>query len=758
MLRALGLGIVNYFLGHVGHKNFREPAKVAVARSYTISLARNAVHVIPIGGALAVIYLNFTGFYVGANLKNINALQFAAKLHELTMIASLAQILLAAVRAELVLGDGLPYGALFSGLQISQPSYLWSMEFWGSATAPSSTLWKRLRLIIIPVILILLAATVGPSSAIALIPRVGSWPAGQTHICLNATDQDLFPTELKDLDIPVFCANTSAVPILNSVDICPSSGWQTIAGLTPSYRWDFGPRNSNWPNVSVLPSHIIGAPSTMQLVSQDALRSLRICEPVECSDFLSTIQPGSVANALVTVARFWRDSAYDGRNGIGKRLSSFRSFNLSMDVSQPFVAVSSGYGYEIEGPYDVNSVSFPRAMNRIGEDGYIPAMTTVNVTSITRSELYNFGEPTEPRLIFVDLTDSGITDTNLGFVLLDPRAPSANQPYTTGLIPAGWGVRNMHTSPNVGELFAKVVQSPGFTGPYTEDSEKAKLLFPDWPLNKISLSKQWADYTNPVLPELNTSIYSALASLDHGVALTYNEDEGEDWRQPNIAGRFQYTLLAALIANGLSNLGSDVSLQGNIALDDFYDPPIVDGKQWILHNKDLFTLDPAESAGWVRLQVNSTIEGLAYSTNGLPVKFALSILIAYCVVAITYILYTSITGISSASWDTLAELTALAVNSPPAAELHNTCAGIANMALFKTPVRVEATYEDDGSLENGERDQATERRGGHLQLVFGNGKVTTVHEGVKMNTEYGALVQHKPRAKHGPTTEESLRD
>ncbi|KAL8793220.1 MAG: hypothetical protein Q9195_004156 [Heterodermia aff. obscurata] len=743
LLRALGLGIVNYLLGHIGHRDVQEPAKVVVARSYTISLARNAVHIIPVGGALAVIYLNFTGFYVGANLKNINALQFAAKLHELTMIASLAQVLLAAVRAELVLGDGLPYGALFSGLRISQPSYLWSMEFWGSTTAPSSTLWKKLRLIVIPLVLILLAATVGPSSAIALIPRLGSWPAGQTHIWLNATDQELFPTEVNDLDIPVPCANTSAVPILNSADICPSSGWQTIAGLTPSYRWDFGPSNSNWPNVSVLPSHIIGAPSTMQLVSQDALRSMRICEPVECSDFLATVQPGSVANALATVARFWRDSAYDGRSGIGKRLSSFRSFNHSMDVSQPFVGVSNGYGYEIEGPDDISNVSFPSGMNRVGEGGYIHAMTTVNVTSISRSELYYFGDPTQLRLVFVDLTDSGITDTNLGFVLLDPRAPSANQPYTTGLIAAGWGVTNMHTSPNVGELYAKVVQSPGFTGPYTEDSDTAKRLFADWPLKKISLSKTWADYTNPVLPELNTSIYSALASLnDNGVALTYNEREGQDWRQPNIAGRFQCTLIAALIANGLSNLGADVSLQGNIALDDFYDPPTVDGKQWILHNKDLFTVDASESADWLRLQVDSTIEGLAYSTNGLPVKFALAILIAYCVVAVTYVLCTSVTGVSSASWDTLAELTALAVNSPAAAELRNTCAGIASMALFKTQVRVEAIYEDDGSREKDKFDQATEPPGGHLQLVFGNDNVDTVHEGVKMNTKYGALVHH----------------
>lgn len=52
---------------------------------------------------------------------------------------------------------------------------------------------------------IVLAATVGPSSAILLIPRLDYWPAGSTHIWLNTTTQDLWP-------------GTSAVPISHAAD------------------------------------------------------------------------------------------------------------------------------------------------------------------------------------------------------------------------------------------------------------------------------------------------------------------------------------------------------------------------------------------------------------------------------------------------------------------------------------------------------------------------------------------------------------
>ena len=51
-------------------------------------------------------------------------------------------------------------------------------------------------ILLVVTVSIMLAATVGPSSAILLVPRLGYWPAGSTHIWLNATFQDMWPDRL----------------------------------------------------------------------------------------------------------------------------------------------------------------------------------------------------------------------------------------------------------------------------------------------------------------------------------------------------------------------------------------------------------------------------------------------------------------------------------------------------------------------------------------------------------------------------------
>ena len=79
-------------------------------------------------------------------------------------------------------------------------------------------------------------------------------------------------------------------------------------------------------------------------------------------------------------------------------------------------------------------------------------------------------------------------------------------------------------------------------------------------------------------------------------------------------------------------------------------------------------------------------------------------------------------GISSTCWDSIAETTALAMNSSSTKALRNTCAGISEVHVFKLPVRVSAMPNDDG---NGE----------HLELVFGNDGASG--NPVKANKAYG---------------------
>ena len=84
-------------------------------------------------------------------------------------------------------------------------------------------------------------------------------------------------------------------------------------------------------------------------------------------------------------------------------------------------------------------------------------------------------------------------------------------------------------------------------------------------------------------------------------------------------------------------------------------------------------------------------------------------------------------GISSTCWDSIAEVTALAVNSPPTAALRNTCAGITELHIFKLPVRVLVAKDEEGEGE-------------HLELVFGNVDQEQIKDNtIKANLAYGTM-------------------
>lgn len=196
VFRALSLSAIIpfiIFLRHPFGKGFEERTKIAVRKSRSTALLRALVHVIPVGVAIWEVMLNWNTYYVGSSALRLVYYQFAAKAHEMMIQASLATIISSYIRHEMVLGNGIPFGALFSGLQINQISYLWSMEFWGSVVSNHLSSWKRISTMAFISVCFILAAAAGPSSAILLIPRLDYWPAGSTNIWLNATFNDIWP-------------------------------------------------------------------------------------------------------------------------------------------------------------------------------------------------------------------------------------------------------------------------------------------------------------------------------------------------------------------------------------------------------------------------------------------------------------------------------------------------------------------------------------------------------------------------------------
>lgn len=170
---------------------------------------------IPVSAAILLVSFNIYGYYIGGELSGpsgyddvkLSGLQFASKLHEITIQGSLSVVVMGLIRYELVSGEGIPFGAIFGSLQFSDIFYHYSKEFAGTLRAKFAKRIVKIRLIMLIIVGVLLALTVGPSSAIAIRPRIDNWPAGGTDFYLNTTLEEIWPSLINVSTIPSSCNN-----------------------------------------------------------------------------------------------------------------------------------------------------------------------------------------------------------------------------------------------------------------------------------------------------------------------------------------------------------------------------------------------------------------------------------------------------------------------------------------------------------------------------------------------------------------------
>jgi hypothetical protein len=150
-----------------------ERRKVAVYQNRAMALAFNLLHVAPLAGAITLLVLQWTNYWVSGRDDYSSALQFAAKVHELVMQASIVELLLCLVRTGLI-DSFLPLGTLSGIIQPTQLSYLWSLDFVSIFRSRTNKRRQKVVLIVAIPVLFALTALVGPSSAVLMIPRAGS--------------------------------------------------------------------------------------------------------------------------------------------------------------------------------------------------------------------------------------------------------------------------------------------------------------------------------------------------------------------------------------------------------------------------------------------------------------------------------------------------------------------------------------------------------------------------------------------------------
>lgn len=147
-----------------------EHRKVALYHSRQLAASHVLLHVLPLSGAVTLLTLQRTKYWIGTETSMSTFLQFAAKLHELMMQASLVEVLLCIIRTAAI--DGyVPLGTLSGATQPTQLSYLWSLDFVSTFASPAFRGWRKGAVVLAIPSLLLLTSFVGPSSAILMIPR-----------------------------------------------------------------------------------------------------------------------------------------------------------------------------------------------------------------------------------------------------------------------------------------------------------------------------------------------------------------------------------------------------------------------------------------------------------------------------------------------------------------------------------------------------------------------------------------------------------
>ena len=126
-------------LDNVSRETMEEP-KVVLARHF--QWGQSLIHLVAVAITAGLAYLNFAEVYAfdqaAAHTRHVtiaeitNSLQFAAKIHEIFIVASLSAMLMHVVRRKLLRDKGVPLGLLTSGYQASAVEFFFSKAMWAS--------------------------------------------------------------------------------------------------------------------------------------------------------------------------------------------------------------------------------------------------------------------------------------------------------------------------------------------------------------------------------------------------------------------------------------------------------------------------------------------------------------------------------------------------------------------------------------------------------------------------------------------------
>ena len=412
------------------------------------------------------------------------------------------------------------------------------------------------------------------------------------------------------------------------------------------------------------------SPDWVELTGQSSQRRLSLVADYDevsgsiPGQMVATTQQSAVADALAETGNLWTYSVSNvSRSGHGSVLQRQDAVHaISSGYYQPYTSALCATDV-IHSPHDESAVAFPappgvQAELMLGQSEYndsILGIPSFLYAGLTRDQILSTpGSIEESRLKWVELPQDPFNGSAIGAVILLPRSGSnITQELIVCTLGAGWGSSFINTSTfDSGMTFMTSVVNPSakssdqWDKPPDNDSVESQAEgfavdkvvqynLPFFPQKPVAVTEDWAHYLNPFVPALNATVIDILMSTYLPAAQLSTLD------QTNIAE----WALAGLLANGLASIGATAKLQGDIKTIVKPDGSSVwDGDYWFSGKGDVFIVDPEESKDWVKFRVFSTIDGYAYNIRGTSPKVAIAFLLAYCIIALSHVVYAGISG------------------------------------------------------------------------------------------------------------------
>ncbi|CZR55385.1 uncharacterized protein PAC_05272 [Phialocephala subalpina] len=731
-----------------------EEPKVAIKPGLRNNWKKVTPHILAVAVTIAVCQLSFRDVYwmdlkppnqhVALSLTQggaLNALQLAAKLHELLILTSISSIVLHAVQHHLYGKKGLPLGMITNAFELGSGQFLRRGSFWSMLWRVDLVTGKRSKFIpfwFLSIFSTILATLAGPSSAIAVIPTLAYFdlrhPFNQTvlpYYVFNETTE-LWPTHLNNASLNAIGTACNDPTSLPSQNLCPAGGFRD------TYDWaeaiwfgdSDGGTNISFPDPTGTTRRIM---TTQSCNSTYAGRA-------------SAIGINAFMSAALTT--YW---VFVQRNMEGMVLKAAQpriTVNAETNTYAPRVEVICNsypnFSFDPQNPNNQTTMFFPT----FGGLAPIPVP----------DQFYKYTRPLSAQnFTFVAMNKIGPLTPSLGAVLTIPVVANNGSYYQSTeniacSIYSQWIPVNIWYEPTVNDQVSYNVAA-NMNDTCLDIANDANSL--RQPINNTidavyaNAINELISFTQGPVPALlaiyQRYIYNDSLLIPNGIdfrapipgVATTNLTIGFVLESPEDAQRQRSkliaTVLAGVVGDGLARVAGNGQLpySGSAFL-----LPTLSSNGSLLGRFLLSTaiggLDkplnatPGSETNWLRLDLTHTRYGYGYHWwSSRTTQFGISILLIHIVVALvhTVVVISNVTGKHGglpASPGDMTEMLVLAVNSGSSERLRNTCAGIG---------RDKTLGETVGVRECGE---------GHLEFVVG-GREVDGGTLPRIGVTYGAL-------------------